>query len=242
MEQGNVNLDFPALYAMLVLMIAVGNSQAQFQPSPRQLLALSVTCPAPGRDTNTNAPAAIINRGAAGLERLVERNALGRFASTKTVAERFWEKVDKRGLDECWPWMGNRNPDGYGKLRIGDEVVKAHRVAWMLMRGAIPKGMHVLHHCDSPACCNAKRHLFLGTHADNMADMKRKGRASGDSRANTKITWADADEIRRLNYAGMPRKEIAGKFRVHLATIGRIVTMKRWVRNPQTAGGRDGEA
>jgi hypothetical protein len=56
-------------------------------------------------------------------------------------------------------------------------VWKAHRVAWTLANGPIPAGMHVLHTCDNPPCCNPG-HLWLGTQADNMADMARKGRTS----------------------------------------------------------------
>jgi hypothetical protein len=45
-----------------------------------------------------------------------------------------------------------------------------------MSNGAIPEGLHVLHRCDEPRCCNPE-HLFLGTQAENMADMHRKGRS-----------------------------------------------------------------
>jgi hypothetical protein len=54
---------------------------------------------------------------------------------------------------------------------------RAHRVAWYLLRGEIPTGQHVMHTCDNPRCVNPD-HLQLGTHAANMHDMARKGRAN----------------------------------------------------------------
>ncbi len=91
--------------------------------------------------------------------------------------DRFWAKVDRSGPG-CWPWMGAHNPRGYGNFAIGDMTVRASRMAWELSFGPIPDGLWVLHTCDNPPCCNPA-HLFLGTHAANMADMKAKGRAPG---------------------------------------------------------------
>jgi hypothetical protein len=70
----------------------------------------------------------------------------------------------------CHLWNGTRK-GGYGQI-----ASCAHRLAWELANGPIPKGMQVLHRCDEPRCCNPD-HLFLGTQAENMADMSRKGRA-----------------------------------------------------------------
>jgi len=101
----------------------------------------------------------------------------------KTV-RRFWGKVDIRGPGECWNWQARRNKQGYGHfyVRIGGKpkTARAHRFAYQLVNGPIPDGMLVLHHCDNPSCCNPT-HLFLGTHADNVADMWSKNRGpSGD--------------------------------------------------------------
>lgn len=102
--------------------------------------------------------------------------------STRPLAERFWEKVDKSG--DCWLWTGR--PDGrmgYGRIRegvAGSATLLAHRVAWELAFGPVPAGLDVCHTCDIPLCVRPD-HLFLGTTLDNMADAKAKGRmATGD--------------------------------------------------------------
>lgn len=103
------------------------------------------------------------------------RRRIGRFA--RPFAERFWEKVDRRSPDECWPWLGRaRTSFGYGAFAIGrDRANRAHRIAWELTNGPVPVGLSALHRCDNPPCCNPA-HLFLGTQADNIADMVAKGR------------------------------------------------------------------
>lgn len=91
----------------------------------------------------------------------------------RTLAERFWEKVDKLG--ECWVWTAHRNALGYGVFGANRRSVLAHRMAWTLERGPIPNGLIACHHCDNPACVRPD-HIFLGTHRDNAVDMTRKGR------------------------------------------------------------------
>jgi hypothetical protein len=77
----------------------------------------------------------------------------------------------------CWEWTGGLFASGYGAVGVDRKVLKAHRVAWALYRGEVG-AWHVLHRCDNPKCCNPD-HLYLGTHADNMADRAAKGRAPG---------------------------------------------------------------
>jgi hypothetical protein len=96
------------------------------------------------------------------------------------LAERFWPKVAKTTPDACWLWLASRT-QRYGAIGIGGKsspALKAHRVSWELHFGPIPPGLHVLHKCDTPKCVNPA-HLFLGTQADNVADMVKKGRRRG---------------------------------------------------------------
>jgi len=86
------------------------------------------------------------------------------------------------GAEACWLWRRSLNNYGYGRCRLNGKARCAHHVAWLLERGPIPAGLFVCHRCDTPACVNP-RHLWLGTHGDNMADMAAKGRAYSPKRA-----------------------------------------------------------
>lgn len=80
----------------------------------------------------------------------------------------------------CWLWLGSVRTDGYGTVyvrRNGRPVnYAAHRASYTLWRGPIPDGLFVCHKCDTKLCVNPD-HFFLGTAADNAADMVAKGRA-----------------------------------------------------------------
>lgn len=101
-------------------------------------------------------------------EKSISRAAL----AVKTA--RFWKRVSKPD-NGCWEWTAGRYPHGYGRLTWNATSSYAHRVAWELTYGPIPKGMCVCHHCDNPPCVRLD-HLFLGTMADNMRDRDIKGR------------------------------------------------------------------
>lgn len=91
----------------------------------------------------------------------------------KTVAERL--ALYTRRTTGCWEWTGARSAKGYGVLNVRETSRLASRVAWQLEHGKIPRGLYVLHKCDNPGCVRPS-HLFLGTLADNNADMLAKGR------------------------------------------------------------------
>lgn len=139
----------------------------------------------------------------------------------------------KRGKKktDCWIWQGGKsNKSGYGAFTMGVGHVEkgnyAHRASWWLFRGPIPKGMLVLHRCDVKLCVNPD-HLFLGSHADNVADKVRKGR--GRNGFKSILTEHEVREIRKLYvpYA-VPYRVLAKEFCVCEAAIADIIKGRRW--------------
>lgn len=88
----------------------------------------------------------------------------------KTQA-RLWGKVDRRGADECWPWIGTGSK-GYGLMYVAGKTLKAHRLAYCLGHGVDmpPSAVVIRHKCDNRGCCNPA-HLEPGSAQDNIQDM-----------------------------------------------------------------------
>lgn len=146
---------------------------------------------------------------------------------------RFWAKVDRRGPDECWPWLAGTDKDGYGKFvvtRDGRHVdIRAHRFALELAIGPIGD-LHVIHSCDNPPCCNA-RHLRAGTNQENTADKMRKGRFRcpiGETVKTSKLRATDVIEIRRRCRSGEPQASIANAFGVSQSQVSNCHRRKQW--------------
>ncbi len=148
----------------------------------------------------------------------------------KPLELRFWTKVRKG--DDCWLWVGQKAGNGYGVLLYKGRRLMAHRLAWEILRGPIPDGLWVLHNCpggDNPQCVNPN-HLFLGTHADNMADMVQKGRSTRGRRdAAAKATPAIVRAVREAYQTGQfTLRFLASKHGLSQSAVWKIVRRKTW--------------
>jgi len=147
------------------------------------------------------------------------------FAGNRGVSEieRFWKLVEKLPTG-CWEWRGGYYVTGYGRFAPTHKgkQYRAHRYSWTLVRGHIPLGFDLCHHCDNRACVNPA-HLFVGTRLDNMRDAAAKGRTQKNERHwNAKLTMAKAKEIRALHQQGLSCRSIAAQVQVSASTISRV--------------------
>ena len=160
----------------------------------------------------------------------------------KNTSEVLWSKVDKKGEDECWPWLGVKNKNGYGRTTINEYQYYAHRVIFNLVNPGMitlqaPKSSDetgfIMHTCDNPSCCNPK-HLKVCTHAENMADKAKKGRCpdyKGGKGPRCKLTMVQAKEARELKKNGMSTRDLAKQFGISLPSMKTLLAGKSYKEN-----------
>ena len=150
--------------------------------------------------------------------------------------EAFWSKIGiSKNKKDCWNWLGAKKPSGYGNVRINKKYKLAHRVAFELCNGEIPKCYIVCHVCDNPSCCNPN-HLMLGTIKSNAADMLIKNRqktsisaARGVNNGMSKLNDSDVIRIRQIyEMKEKNQYELALLFGVSQPAIGAILRNETW--------------
>lgn len=152
----------------------------------------------------------------------------------RPLAERFWEKVDVRGPDECWLWLAGKGSGGYGAISDRDSGRSrvASVVSWELANPGkrIPHGYQICHSCDNPPCVNPA-HLWPGTPGDNSRDCAAKGRQhvqknpgmlAGERHYMAKFSFECVQQIRKAIRAGGASKEIMAQFDISRAHFYKI--------------------
>jgi len=167
----------------------------------------------------------------------------------KSLADRFWAKVDKTNIDGCWVWTACKDKKGYGFLCIKKDGKwtgrgRATRVIWELTYGPIPDGLLICHRCNNPPCVRPD-HLYLGTHSDNVQDAVRNRTHSsprGEQHPKAKLTRVGAREIRNLyssrvgicQNATVSQRKLAAQFGVSRWTIRACLSGITWKESKET--------
>jgi hypothetical protein len=153
--------------------------------------------------------------------------------------QRFWSKVDIRGLNDCWEWQAHLGKGGYGSFWHERRNVGAHRLVVEKYIQPLLKNQVAMHKCDNPRCVNPL-HLTYGTHKDNTQDMLVKGRGhigkkihpnghmKGVTNPSVKLTQAQAIKIKYFWKSRARRCDVAKIYNVSPYTISKIWNNETW--------------
>lgn len=153
-----------------------------------------------------------------------------------TSANRFWSKVAKG--NGCWPWLGRRDKDGYGRFWVNGKHEGAHRFAYAIAVGNIPPGLVVRHTCDHRWCVRPD-HLVVGTQKDNVRDMLERNRANrrkGSQHHKAKLDEEKVIRIRRLQQQGLLNvSQLAEEYGLSETSIRAAAKGETWAHLPVPA-------
>lgn len=158
------------------------------------------------------------------------------------VIDRFWDKVDRQGTNECWEWTGAgaNCGKGYGRFWFNGALIQATHISLAIAGIDIPDGKITCHHCDNPGCVNPD-HIFIGTYQDNMDDMWEKGRnvmpdtesanyVRAEESPSAKLDWEKVNFAREAYKNGeVTTYDLADMFGVARSTIYAVLHNKSWV-------------
>lgn len=151
--------------------------------------------------------------------------------SLSALLDRYAIPVPESG---CWLWTGAVNEKGYGMVSVRHAASKrAHRAAYILANGEIPEGMLVCHRCDVRCCVNPN-HLFLGTPAQNSADMvakrrqalgRRRNNPFGERTGTSKLT---SEQVLKIRNDTRPTLEIVAEYGISRSHVRGIIKKRFW--------------
>jgi hypothetical protein len=148
--------------------------------------------------------------------------------TAKTLEQAFQQHFVIGAPGECWEWQGPLANTGYGRVSLSGERILAHRASYIIHYGEIGDGLEVCHTCYNHPCVNPE-HLFEGTHADNMADMRHKGRSHpGALTGGAKLSDDIVRIIRLERAAGVLQEEVASRHGVTRPLISMIENYRIW--------------
>jgi len=167
----------------------------------------------------------------------VLREARASLGLPNSLEEAFRQRIARNDRTACWEWTGPYEAFGYGRFWIKGRGrhYKAHRVAAWLWKGFdLDSEMHVLHHCDNPACVNPD-HLYIGTNVENGRDrsVRRRcrvphPRGQGEANHNAVLTDAIVRDIKARVRSGERQHLLAKKYGISQAHVSRLVRGKSW--------------
>ena len=156
--------------------------------------------------------------------RAMSESKIGNSYAKRSLTERFLEKVNVGGEDECWEWVANCFQDGYGAIGVDGKLKGAHVVSWELYHNRKASRRCVIHHmCGNKKCCNPN-------HLQEISNSEHKSmHARGENCGSAKLTAEQVLEMRAKHTGKWGEQTIlAEEYGVGHRTICDIINYKTW--------------